>query len=93
MDPFDRLNHLTQPRVEELPQLEHQPPGIDTRYAVKSEGPASVSGSRQQVQTKIWFKSPVGFLNSMHDAFPYIDVVNRVLLATNRPNNPHDSRD
>lgn len=61
MDSFDRLNHLTQPAVKNLPKLE-QPAAVHTRYAVKSGGDASVSASNATVQTKIWFKSPVSFL-------------------------------
>ncbi|KAL3601140.1 hypothetical protein FPOAC2_05395 [Fusarium poae] len=57
MDSFDRLNHLTQPAVENLPQLQ-QPAAVHTRYAVKSEDEASVDASSATVQTKIWFKSP-----------------------------------
>ena len=60
MDSFDRFNHLSQPAVENLPKLE-QPATVHTRYVVKSEGDASVSASNATVQTKIWFKSPVGF--------------------------------
>jgi hypothetical protein len=59
MDSFDRLNHLTQPAVQNLPKLE-QPVAVHTRYAVRSEQDASVSASSATVQTKIWFKSPVG---------------------------------
>ncbi|OTB01835.1 hypothetical protein M426DRAFT_265564 [Hypoxylon sp. CI-4A] len=57
MDSFDRLNHLTRPAVEALPEL-YQPPAIHTRYAIKSEGLDSVGASSDQVQTKTWFKSP-----------------------------------
>ncbi|RSL87276.1 hypothetical protein CDV31_016274 [Fusarium ambrosium] len=61
MDSFDRLNHLTQPAVKNLPKLE-QPVAVHTRYAVKSDGDASISAFDATVQTNIWFKSPVGFL-------------------------------
>ncbi|KAF5530185.1 di-copper centre-containing protein [Fusarium napiforme] len=57
MDSFDRLNHLTQPAVQNLPKLE-QPVAVHTRYAVRSEQDASVSASSATVETKIWFKSP-----------------------------------
>ncbi|RSL54058.1 hypothetical protein CEP51_014774 [Fusarium floridanum] len=57
MDSFDRLNHLTQPAVKNLPKLE-QPVAVHTRYAVKSEGDAYVGAFDATVQTKIWFKSP-----------------------------------
>ncbi|KAI0101334.1 tyrosinase central domain-containing protein [Nemania sp. FL0031] len=58
MDSFDRLNHLTRPAIEGFPVLEHQPPDINTRYVIKREESASVEASNQEMQTKIWFKSP-----------------------------------
>ncbi|TQV94394.1 hypothetical protein V2A60_002576 [Cordyceps javanica] len=58
MSDFDTLSHLTRPAVEKLPELNKQPPNINTRYAVKCTTTACLKAQNEELQTKIWFKTP-----------------------------------
>ncbi|KAK8872485.1 tyrosinase domain protein [Apiospora arundinis] len=58
MSSFDRFSHLTKPAVLSLPALGDQPPAINTRYVIKSDGEESIHALSDKVETKIWFKSP-----------------------------------
>lgn len=57
---MDILNHLTQARVEKLPSLPSQSSSITAGlYVIKHLDEEDFYALDDQINTKIWFKSPV----------------------------------